>query len=74
MAESPLDAHSSSVDKLNSVADRIREQLAQVIVGQQEVIDQLLVTLFCRGHCLLEGVPGLAKTLLVSTAGRDDQR
>ena len=57
----------SSVDQLNAAADRIRKQLSQVIVGQQEVIDQLLITLFCRGHCLLEGVPGLAKTLLIST-------
>ena len=46
------------------------EQLAQVIVGQHSVIDQLLVTLFCRGHCLLEGVPGLAKTLLISTLAK----
>ncbi len=60
----------SSVDRLNSAANRIRQQLAQVIVGQQEVIDQLLITLFCRGHCLLEGVPGLAKTLLISTLAK----
>lgn len=57
----------SSVDKLNQAADRIREQLSKVIVGQHDVIDQLLITMFCRGHCLLEGVPGLAKTLLIST-------
>ena len=60
----------SSIDRLNAAAQRIREQLSQVIVGQQEVIDQLLITLFCRGHCLLEGVPGLAKTLLISTLAR----
>ena len=36
-------------------------------IGQNDVVDQLLITLFCRGHCLLVGVPGLAKTLLVST-------
>jgi MoxR-like ATPase len=46
---------------------KILEQLSQVIVGQAEVIDELLISLFSRGHCLLEGVPGLAKTLLIST-------
>ncbi|MDP6111442.1 MAG: MoxR family ATPase [Planctomycetota bacterium] len=43
------------------------EQLSRVIVGQQEVIDEVLMAIFCRGHCLLVGAPGLAKTLLVST-------
>ena len=64
------DKNSSAVDRLNAAADRIRQQLSQVIVGQHEVIDQLLITLFCRGHCLLEGVPGLAKTLLISTLAK----
>jgi MoxR-like ATPase len=45
----------------------ILEQMRGVIVGQDEVIEQLLVALLCRGHCILEGVPGLAKTLIVST-------
>ncbi len=45
----------------------ILEQMRGVIVGQDEVIEQLLVALLCRGHCILEGVPGLAKTLMVST-------
>ncbi len=44
--------------------------MAQVIVGQSEVIEELLISLFSRGHCLLEGVPGLAKTLMVSTLSR----
>ena len=43
------------------------EQLSQVIVGQTQVIEELLISLFSRGHCLLEGVPGLAKTLMIST-------
>jgi MoxR-like ATPase len=51
------------------VAD-IQEQLSQVIVGQNQVIEELLISLFCRGHCLLEGVPGLAKTLMISTLAR----
>ena len=62
--------NASSVDRLNAAADRIREQLSQIIVGQHETIDQLLITLFCRGHCLLEGVPGLAKTLMISTLAK----
>src|SRR6476660_5271259 len=52
---------------LRAARDRVREQIAQVIVGQQEVVDQLLVCLFARGHCILEGVPGLAKTLMIRT-------
>ena len=48
----------------------LHEQVGKVVVGQREVIDQLFVTLFCRGHALLVGVPGLAKTLLVSTIAR----
>ncbi|MEX2286850.1 MAG: MoxR family ATPase [Planctomycetaceae bacterium] len=45
----------------------MREEIGKVIIGQQEIVDQLLIALFSRGHCLLVGVPGLAKTLLVST-------
>ena len=49
---------------------KIRNELAKVIVGQEKVIDQLLVAIFSKGHCLLEGVPGLAKTLMVSTLAK----
>ena len=45
----------------------MRAELAKVIVGQTDTIEQLLVAIFTRGHCLLEGAPGLAKTLMVST-------
>jgi MoxR-like ATPase len=48
----------------------IAEQVSRRIVGQAEVIDQMLVALFARGHCLFVGVPGLAKTLLVQHRGR----
>ena len=51
------------------VADLNRE-IGKVIVGQRAIIDQILVGLLCNGHCLIIGVPGLAKTLLVSTLGR----
>ena len=50
--------------------ERLREQIARVIVGQEEVVEQLVTALFAGGHCLLVGVPGLAKTLLVSTVAR----
>ena len=48
----------------------MREELGKVIIGQDEVIEQLFAAIFTRGHCLLEGVPGLAKTLMVSTISR----
>jgi MoxR-like ATPase len=55
-----------AIDELRSVYASLRTELAKVIVGQREVIEQLAVCLFARGHALLMGVPGLAKTLLVS--------
>jgi MoxR-like ATPase len=56
--------------RLQEARGRIVDQLGQVIVGQQQVIEELLISLFSRGHCLLEGVPGLAKTLMISTLAR----
>jgi MoxR-like ATPase len=55
-----------AVDNLRTVYSRLRQELARVIVGQQAVIERLSLCLFARGHALLMGVPGLAKTLLVS--------
>lgn len=66
----PQDIAPESIEKLQAARERINEQLSKVIVGQQEVIDQLLISIFSRGHCLLEGVPGLAKTLLISTLAK----
>ena len=60
-------ANNDAIALLNSAKERLVEQLGRVIVGQEEVIEQLLICLFSRGHCLLEGVPGLAKTLMIST-------
>jgi MoxR-like ATPase len=65
-----LPVDSAVVDKLNAAREKITQQLATVIVGQHQVIEELLISLFSRGHCLLEGVPGLAKTLLISTLAR----
>jgi MoxR-like ATPase len=59
-----------AVEKLKAAHDSIRRELGKVIVGQDDVIEQLLVAIFSQGHCLLEGVPGLAKTLMVSTLAR----
>lgn len=58
------------VEQLNDVRGRIRTELAKTIVGQEEVIEQLLIALFAGGHCLITGAPGLAKTLLVSSVAR----
>src|SRR4051794_8481802 len=55
-----------AIDELRDVYARLRAELGRVIVGQHEVIERLAVCLFARGHALLMGVPGLAKTLLVS--------
>jgi MoxR-like ATPase len=61
---------SVAIGKLAAAREKILTQLAQVIVGQGHVIEELLISLFSRGHCLLEGVPGLAKTLMISTLAR----
>jgi len=53
--------------KLVAACDAIRKQVAAIVVGQDAVIEQLLIAILARGHCLLEGVPGLAKTLMVRT-------
>ncbi len=58
------------IERMISAYDRIRSQLAEVIVGQEAVVEQLMIALFSNGHCILEGVPGLAKTLLISTLSR----
>lgn len=59
-----------AVEFLKKARQTLIEEIEKVIVGQHEVINQLLMALFSRGHCLLIGVPGLAKTLLISTLAR----
>ncbi len=56
--------------QLQDTYRRLRAELHKIIVGQDEVIEQLLVALFAGGHCILEGVPGLAKTLMISSLAR----
>lgn len=53
--------------QLRHAIERVRNEVAKVIIGQERIIEQLLISLFARGHCLLVGVPGLAKTLIVRT-------
>jgi MoxR-like ATPase len=62
-----------ALDSIKQAYASIREELGKVIIGQQEVIEQLLIAIFAQGHCLLEGVPGLAKTLMVSTLAQSLQ-
>jgi MoxR-like ATPase len=55
------------VEKLNETVRNIKQEIGKVIIGQDIIIDQLIVSLLSKGHCLLIGVPGLAKTLLIKT-------
>ena len=59
-----------ALTRARALSDRLRAEIAKVVVGQDEVVDQVLLSIFCRGHALLVGVPGLAKTLLISTIAR----
>jgi MoxR-like ATPase len=59
-----------TLERLRAAHARVRQQLERVIVGQSRVVDQILIAILSRGHCLLVGVPGLAKTLLVSSLAR----
>ena len=61
---------SDVIEQLSNAREKILSELGQVIVGQQDVVEQLLICIFSQGHCLLEGVPGLAKTLMISTLSR----
>ena len=71
MTDTPTSAeYSTAIQQLAHAREQIVQQMSQVIVGQNDVIEELLISLFSRGHCLLEGVPGLAKTLMISTLSR----
>ncbi|TWT99743.1 ATPase RavA [Botrimarina colliarenosi] len=61
------DSDIEAIQRLGDAYGRLTTELGKVIVGQQDVVEQLLIALFARGHCVLEGVPGLAKTLLIHT-------
>jgi MoxR-like ATPase len=57
-------------DRLTEAGGRIRAEISKVIVGNDAIVEQALIALFAGGNCLLVGVPGLAKTLLISTMSR----
>ncbi len=59
-----------AVERLNEGFQTIKSEIGKVIIGQDKVIEQLLIAILARGHCLFVGVPGLAKTLLISTLAR----
>jgi MoxR-like ATPase len=60
-------SEAAAIDAFSQKFKELKKEIAKVIVGQNEVVDQVLISIFSRGHCLLVGVPGLAKTLLVNT-------
>src|SRR5438874_1057177 len=63
IAETDLQA----AERLAEVYRQMTGQMGRVIIGQQDVLKQVLIALFCQGHCILEGVPGLAKTLMIAS-------
>lgn len=63
-------ADMEAVRRLCEAFNQLKQQLGRVIVGQDRVIEELLIALFSRGHCILEGVPGLAKTLMISSLAK----
>ncbi len=67
MNETQFKSDKEAADALANVYNQLREEIAKVIIGQDHVVKQLLTAIFCQGHCLLVGVPGLAKTLLIKT-------
>ena len=67
MSDQDTTLSSESIDLLTKANAELTEQIGKVIVGQKAVVEQLLIALFSKGHCLLEGAPGLAKTLMIST-------
>ncbi|HSE97851.1 MAG TPA: AAA family ATPase, partial [Blastocatellia bacterium] len=66
-AELNEDEKSALLDRVPSIVARLEQELARVVVGQREVIRQLLIGILAGGHSIIEGVPGLAKTLIVKS-------
>ena len=60
----------TAAKRLKTAFEDVKKQLSRVIVGQDQVIEELMIAMFSRGHCMLEGVPGLAKTLMISTLAK----
>ncbi|MCW5766917.1 MAG: MoxR family ATPase [Phycisphaeraceae bacterium] len=70
MSQTPIADAQQTIAEVRSAFDRVKGEVHKVIVGQDAVVDQILTAIFCRGHALVVGVPGLAKTLLISTIAR----
>jgi len=66
-ATTATDEDVAAIDRMRDACDRLRDGIARVVIGQEDVVAKLLICIFARGHALLMGVPGLAKTLLVHT-------
>ena len=64
------DVKPEDLRQISEAHDRLRAEIGKIVVGQDEVIEQMLECIFSRGHALVVGVPGLAKTLLISTIAR----
>ncbi|MEO1862577.1 MAG: MoxR family ATPase [Verrucomicrobiia bacterium] len=69
-ADTPSDSDVVVIDELRSTYDRMRAEMAKVIIGQDAVVERLLICILSRGHALLMGVPGLAKTLMVNSLSK----
>jgi MoxR-like ATPase len=65
----PLADFAQRIDSARRTYAEVKSEIARVIVGHEELIEQVFVALVCGGHCLLEGVPGLGKTLMVRSLG-----
>ena len=67
MKKNELDRLNSKIQQKSTFVESLRESISEVIVGQNELIDKILISIISIGHILLEGVPGLAKTLTINT-------
>jgi len=70
MSEIKFNSDAEAIDSLKGRYNDLQQEIRKAIVGQDEVVRDVLISIFGNGHCLLVGVPGLAKTLLVSTIGK----
>lgn len=70
MSHKKQDRDLQTIEEMKNAHKKIIQQIGKIIIGQRRIIDELLISLFSQGHCLLIGVPGLAKTLLISTLSR----
>jgi MoxR-like ATPase len=70
LSAAPSSSDLEAIARLGAARKKLKEEIAKIIIGQEHIVDDLLTCLFARGHCLMIGVPGLAKTLMVRTIAR----